>query len=135
MDDWKETVEPALKERRSETKTHKQVVDAVIGDEISKKRQNNQDNPAIGVAGAEMIERQYRQFWKENPNATAEEALKFYQKLSDDRTLKNRWLGLSSIKINEAEAREREALGYFYDPYTNEWRNEKTGMRLEERKD
>ena len=69
QDDWKEIVEPALKERRSETKTHKQIVNTVIGNEISKLRQSNQD--IFDADEATNIEREYKNLWKENPNMSA----------------------------------------------------------------
>jgi hypothetical protein len=112
-------VEPALKERRAETKTNRQIMNAIIGNEISKQRQLNQDNPRIGTAGAELIERQYQQFLKENPNVTGDEALGFYRERSALKTLDVAW-GRDK-KVSGAEVRDMESRGYEWSSKYGRW--------------
>jgi hypothetical protein len=127
-EDFSEIVLPAFTETAAEFKTNIAVANATIRDDIGKIREKlGNDNRLI-----ESVERRYRAEVDAHPEWGAEERLACYQKIAGMRILRDGWLGFGKVTIREAEARERETRGYYYDPYTNRWKNIETGTILED---
>lgn len=115
-EDWKETVQPAHRDRRAEVKTISAMTEAVIKAEIKDFNEKQKLDKDLDVQ--DRIRRRYNLFIKQNPTASAEERLEYYKKLGSMEKLESRWWAKEARGIEIIERKER---GQEFNPITRDW--------------
>ena len=116
----------AFNEWKGENKARERDITKILSADLKKERERAVKK--YGADTAALLEREYRRYVKENPNSGPEERRAEYRRLAGSRVLYDHpvW-GVRDSEINEAEARNLERMGYFYNRGTDSWINKESG--------